>query len=75
MTKETQKLVELYEKVDDRGRILMWAVIIILSEGKEEEKTRLNDLMDETKRQAVIDEIYDKYYPIVQERLANGTIT
>ena len=74
MTKQTQKIIELYKKVDDRGRILICAMIIIIKEGTKEEIARLEDLKDETKRPEVMDEIYEKYYPIVQERLAKGTI-
>ncbi len=74
MTKESQEIVKLYEKVDNKGRILICAAIIILTEGTEEEKARLNELMDETKRQGTMDEICGKYYSIIQERLIRGTL-
>lgn len=69
-----EQLINLYNRVDAKGRILLCALVIILHEGTEEEKALLSKYAKGKVNDEAIDKIYDKYYPIVQKRLVQGEL-
>ncbi len=67
-----EQLLYCYEKANEKERILLCILVIIIHEGTKEEKVLLQDFANGRGDVDSIDQIYEKYYPIVQERLAQG---
>ena len=71
---DTEQILYYYNRANEKGRILICANLIILSEGTEEEKAQLDDYINGTSHNDLLNEIYEKYRPIVTSRLAQGAL-
>ena len=73
---ETRKWIEdCYLKANKRDRIVMCAIIIMIAEDRKEDIKLANGIVNGTMdREEILNRIYLKYCPIVQERTAQGRL-
>ena len=75
MSETTKRIVNAYLRANKQDRIVMCAIIIMIAEDIKEDIALVNGVINGTmNRNEVLDRLYVKYYPIVQERFARGAL-
>ncbi len=73
--KETTWIERCYLRGNKRDRIVMCAIIIMIAEDNKEDLKLINSVANGTMNSGeVLNRLYVKYDPIVQERFAQGSL-
>ncbi len=72
--KTTNEILRFYNKANEKDRIVIFAIFLIISQGTERDKNWLDSIVYSNEpRETVIEEVYNRYYWKVQDYLAQET--